>query len=160
MPDPRPPHPMSGSNPLPPEPDSVLTFLYAALHEPQNRARASLPRQIAVPLPGSIPSFDDVYGLSMTSALIDQSVLVICLTQEAKMGWMQRLREQTSSAAALDLIDGQLAEFADWRSFFCRNRYDVTVLHGARSALQEQTLSLAHVKRLVGAVPEGLIVLA
>ena len=135
-------------------------FSHAPYTEIRSGDQASSPRQIAVPAPGLIPSFDDVFGLAVTSALFDQTVLVICTTEQVLTNWRRRLQERARPVAGLELLDGQFAWSANWRAFFCSRSYEITVLHGLRSAFQDQSLPLSYTRRLVDAVPAGLIVLA
>ncbi len=116
--------------------------------------------QIAVPEDGRAPGFDNVYALATTSALLDQSVLVICLTEEPLTEWQRRLQERARPLEGLTLVDGCFGWSANWRAFFSQKTYDVIVMHGIHAALQEQRIPLSYAKRLVDAVPKGLIVLA
>lgn len=116
--------------------------------------------QIAVPANGSSPNFDNVYTLAVTGALLDQEVLVVCLTDETLTGWRRRLQARRQPLEGLALVDGQFGWSADWRAFFSSKAYDITVMHGIYAALKEQNIPISYARRLVDAVPRGLIVLA
>jgi hypothetical protein len=134
--------------------------LHAPYTDRRSGDQASPRRQIAVPAPGSIPSFDGVFSLALTSALLDGTVLVICMTEQVLTSWRRRLQQHARPVEGLALLDGRYAWSANWRAFFHSRAYDVTVLHGIRSGLQDQSLPLSYAERLVDAVPAGLIVLA
>jgi len=85
---------------------------------------------------------------------------VVCLTDEMLTGWRRRLQERGRPLDGLALVDGQFGWSADWRAFFCRKAYDITVMHGIHAALKEQRIPPSYARRLVDAVPRGLIVLA
>lgn len=116
--------------------------------------------QIAVPEDGQAPGFDNVYALVTTSALLDQSVLVICLTEELLADWRRRLQERARPLEGLTLVDGRFGWSANWRAFFQRKSYDITVMHGIHAALREERIPPFYARRLVDAVSQGLIVLA
>lgn len=116
--------------------------------------------RIAVPEDGRVPSFDSVYALAVTSALLDQSVLVICLTEELLADWQRRLQERSRPLDGLTLVDGRFGWSANWRPFFQHRSYDITIMHGIHAALKEQNIPISYAKRLVDAVSCGLIVLA
>jgi hypothetical protein len=121
----------------------------------------SLPRRrIAIPAPSSTPRFEGVFSLAVTSALLGQTVLVICMTEQVLTDWEQRLRMRPRPIERLELVDGRRAWSAEWRALLCKRHHDVTVLHGVRSALQDQSLPVSHAKLLVSALPAELIVLA
>lgn len=117
-------------------------------------------RRIATPATDAIPSFDNVFASALTSALFDQSVVVICMTEELLTDWRQRLQERARPVEGLTLLDGRCGWSADWRAFFHTRSYDITVLHGIHRALQDHDLPLSYARRLAYAVPRGLIVLA
>lgn len=123
-------------------------------HEAERRLR------IAVPEDGQAPGFDNVYALATTSALLDQSVLVICLTEELLADWRRRLQERARPLEGLTLVDGRFGWSANWRAFFQHESYDITVMHGIHTALREERIPPSYARRLVDAVPRGLIVLA
>lgn len=154
------------SQPLPvgPSPAAVPFSDFASAcrtgAQPGNGHEAESLLQIAVPASGSVPSFDNVYALAANSALLDQSVLVICLTEELLTGWRRRLRERVRPLDGLTLVDGCFGWSANWRTFCQHKSYDITVMHGIHVALREQNIPISYAKRLVEAVPRGLIVLA
>lgn len=144
---------------------TVVSFLGSAsgrrtdsLADNSYGAESSL--RIAVPTAGSAPSFDNVYTLAVTGALLDQEVLVVCMTDEMLAGWRRRLRERSWPLEGLTLLDGQFGWSVNWRAFFCYRSYDITVMHGIHVALKEQRISPSYAGRLVNAVPSGLLVLA
>jgi len=151
--------PLTGQ-PLAAGPTAQPIFLHAPYNEIRSAGQAGPPLQIAVPAPGRVPSFDGVFSLAVTSALFDQEVLVICMTEQVLTSWRLRLQQRARPVEGLALLDGRYAWSANWRAFFYSRAYDVTVLHGVHSALQDQSLPLSYTERLVDAVPAGLIVLA
>ena len=60
--------PLTGQ-PFTADPTALPIFLHAPYTDLRSGDPASPPRQIAVPTPGSIPSFDGVFSLAVTSAL-------------------------------------------------------------------------------------------
>lgn len=141
-------------------PTAEPIFLHAPYTENPGGGQAAPPLRIAVPAPGTTPSFNGVFSLALTSALLDQSVLVICMTEPILANWRRRLQERSRPVEGLELLDGRCAWSANWRAIFCQRTCDVTVLHGVHSALREQSLPLSYARRLVDTVPFGLIVLA
>lgn len=154
------------SHPLPasPEPAAVPSSDLAAalLTDPQpgNGHKAEGRLRIAVPEDGKVPSFDSVYALATASALLDQSVLVICLTEELLTDWRRRQQEGSRPLDGLTLVDGRFGWSANWRAFFQHKSYDITIMHGIHTALREKRISPSYARRLVDAVCRGLIVLA
>ena len=142
------------------DPTTSSVFLHAGYVEEGAAARSGSSRRIAVPPPGAVPSFDQVFGLALVGAHFDQAVLVIYMTEQVLNGWQCRLEERAGPVDGLDLLDGRFAWSVDWKAFFGSKRYDVIVLHGVLSALQTLSLPFSYVKRLVEAVPAGLVVLA
>jgi hypothetical protein len=82
------------------------------------------------------------------------------MTEQVLTDWEQRLRMRPRPIERLELVDGRRAWSAEWRALLCKRHHDVTVLHGVRSALQDQSLPVSHAKLLVSALPAELIVLA
>jgi hypothetical protein len=115
--------------------------------------------RIAVPAGGSAPGFASICALAVTSAHLDQEVLVVCLTEEALAGWRCWVQEHIQPLG-LAVVDGQFGWSVNWRAFFSQKAYDMTVMHGIHVALREQNFPLSYAKRLVNSVPRGLIVLA
>lgn len=152
--------PLFTGRPLAAGPTPQPIFLHAPYADIGSDDQAPPRRQIAVPAPGTSPSFDGVFSLAVTSALLDQTVLVICMTEQILTGWQRKLQERARPVDGLELLNGQYAWSANWYAFFCRKAYDVTVLHGMRSALQDQSLPLSYARRLLDAVSARLIVLA
>lgn len=154
------PHPLPGG----PAPTGVPVSDRASMHRinppPPNGHGTASPLQIATPANGSPPSFDNVYALVVTSALLDQEVLVVCLTDETLAGWRRRLQERVRSLDGLTLVDGRSGWSANWRTFFQHRSHDITVMHGIPVALKEQNIPISYAKRLVDSIPSGLIVLA
>ncbi len=144
----------------PPTSVSMTTPLSDSVSSTEAAAEAVPGRQVAVPAAGVVPGFDNVFSLALTAALFDQAVLVICMTDEAMMGWQQRLAERGRPVEGLTLLDGRFAWSVNWRAFFRMKCYDITVLHGIHAALADQTVPRSYADRLVDAVPAGLIVLA
>ena len=142
------------------DPTTSSVFLHTGYVESGIPSRMRSSCRIAVPPPGTVPTFEQVFGLALVGAHFEQSVLVIYMTERALNGWHDRLEEQARPVDGLDLLDGRFAWSVDWRAFFGRKRYDVIVLHGVLSALQTLSLPFSYVKRLVEAVPAGLVVLA
>ncbi len=153
-------HPlMAGANPAA-VPSSDLTAILLTDPPSGNGHEAERRLQIAVPEDGQAPGFDNVYALATTSALLDQSVLVICLTEELLTDWQRRLQERAGPLEGLTLVDGRFGWSANWRAFFQHKHYDITVMHGIHTALKEERIPTFYARRLVDAVPRGLIVLA
>lgn len=154
------------SLPLPvgPAPTSVPPSGFATIpltDPPSGNGHESARRlRIAAPENGKVPGFENVYALAVTSALFDQSVLVICLTEELLTDWRRRLQERTRPLDGLTLVDGRFGWSANWRIFFQHRSYDVTVIHGIHAALKEENIPISYAKRLLGSIPSGLIVLA
>ncbi len=69
-----------------------------------------------------MPGFDNVYVLAATSALLDQSVMVICRAEELLTDWPRRLPERTSPLDGLILADGRFGWSVNWRAFFLTSR--------------------------------------
>ena len=143
-----------------PAPAPALASVPRTVPPPSNGHGAAPPLQIATPTNGSPPSFDNVYALAVTSALLDQEVLVVCLTDETLTGWQRRLQERVRALDGLTLVDGRFGWSANWRTFFQHRRHDITVMHGIHAALKEQNIPISYAKRLVDSIPSGLIVLA
>ncbi|MGC8780234.1 MAG: hypothetical protein ACP5UQ_05135 [Anaerolineae bacterium] len=125
-----------------------------------NSHKAEATLRIAVPEDGRAPGFDNIYAVAVASALLDQSVLVICLTDELLADWRRRLQERGRPLDGLTLVDGRFGWSANWRAFFQHRSYDITVMHGIHTALQEQRIPRPYAIRLVDAVSKGVIVLA
>ncbi len=116
---------------------------------------------MAIPAPGKQPVFEEIAGIALASALgCNQSVCVLCLTQEVLIRWTLRLEEFSAPVTVLDVLNTNRATLADWRDFLRDQAYDVTILHGAQSELQANRLSIGYVKALMDAVPSGLVVVA
>lgn len=126
---------------------------------PRNGCRTAASRQIAVPAGGSAPGFASVCALAVTSAHLDQEVLVVCLSEEVLAGWRGWVWEHIQPLG-LAVVDGQFGWSVNWRAFFSQKAYDMTVMHGIHVALKEQDFPISYAKRLVNSVPRGLIVLA
>lgn len=146
------------SHPLPASPSPVAVPVSPAASVHPREAESSL--QVAVPASGTAPSFDNVYALAVTGALLDQSVVVICLTEESLMDWRRRLQARVRPLDGLTLVDGRFGWSANWRAFFQHKPHDITVVHGIHVALKEQNIPISYAKRLVDSIPSGLIVLA
>lgn len=154
------------SNPTPVNPSPVIVPIShsASAHRadppPRNGCRPTSPLQIAVPASGSAPGFASIYTLAVTSANLDQEVLVVCLTGEALADWSSQLQERTQPIDGLAVVDGQFGWSINWRAFFSQKVYDITMMHGLHTALREHSIPVSYAKRLVDSVPRGLIVLA
>jgi hypothetical protein len=148
------------SHPPTDNPVAEPTSEVAPSAEKQPAAQASQARRVAIPECDSIPSFDNVFALAVTSALLDQTVLVVCMTEEVLRNWQHHLKLRAKPVEGLTLLDGQFAWSADWRAFFHSRNYDVAVLHGIHAALQDRSLPLSYAKRLADAVRTPLIILA
>lgn len=154
----------SSSLPVAPSPITVPIFHSASAHRadppPRNGHPAASPLRIAVPAKGSTPDFASVYALAVTSAHLDQEVLVVCLTNETLAAWRDRLQSYTRPLDGLAVVDGQFGWSVNWRAFFAQKAYDITVMHGIHTALKDQRIQLSYASRLVDSVPRGLVVLA
>lgn len=117
-------------------------------------------QRIAIPAQGEIPSFDRIYSLAMTAALLDQATVVVCLTEEILTLWRHRLQKRVWPIDGLELVDGRFGWSADWRPFFRSRHHDIVFLHGLLSALQDQSIPPSYAQRLVSAASAGLIILA
>lgn len=157
----RSPHrPLLADQPRVSGPTSQSTSKYASHTKMTSKDWALPTRRIAVPADDSPPSFDNVFSLALTSALFDQAVLVICMTEEILTDWRRRLQERARPVDGLALVDGRFGWSADWRAFFHTRSDDVTVLHGIHSALADQSIPRSYADRLVNAVTSDLIILA
>ena len=116
-------------------------------------------KSLAVPAPGTSPTFDDVADIALTTAFFEQSVCVMCLTQELLERWMFKLDAFDASVALLDMLDANRATLSDWETYLSGQSYDIVVLHGVRAELQTGCLSVSYVKSLMDAIPSGLVML-
>jgi len=118
-------------------------------------------KSLAVPAPGKQPSFEEVAGIAIASAMVcNQSVCVLCLTQQLLERWMQELEELAVPITLLDVVNTNRATLADWKELLSGNAYNVTVLHGTYRELRANRLSVGYVKALVDAVSSGLVIVA
>ncbi len=118
-------------------------------------------KYLAIPAPGKRPVFEEIAGIALASALVcKQSVCVLCLTQEVLKRWSLRLEEFFAPVTVLDVLNTNCATLVDWEDFLRGYAYDVTILHGARSELRANNLSIGYIKALVDAVPSGLVIVA
>jgi hypothetical protein len=154
------PYPLPGGPASTGDPVSDRAAVPRTNPPPPNGHGIPSPLRIAMPADGSLPSFDNVYALAITSALLDQEVLIVCLTDETLAGWRRRLQERDSALEGLTLVDGRSGWSANWRTFFQRRSYDITVLHGIHVALKEQNIPIPYAKRLMDSIPTRLVVLA
>jgi hypothetical protein len=128
---------------------------------PTNNPAVQATKPLAIPAPGSRPRFEEVTAIALMAAEIcDQSVCVLCLTQETLQSWIRRLEEFSAPVILLDVLNTNRATLADWKALLSEQSYDVTILHDAQSELQANRLSVGYVKELVDAVPSGLVVVA
>jgi hypothetical protein len=96
----------------------------------------------------------------MGASFGEQSVCVLCLTQELLERWMRELEQLSAPITLLDVLNTNRATLADWKEMLGSHAYDVTVLHGACAELRAGRLSVGYVKVLVDAVPSGLVMVA
>lgn len=118
-------------------------------------------KYLAIPTPDKRPVFEEVAGIALASAMVcNQSVCVLCLTQELLERWMCHLEKLSTPITLLDVVNTNRATLADWQELLSSNAYDVTVLHGTCQELQANRLSVSYVKALVDAAPSGLVIVA
>lgn len=144
--------PCSGSTPNPVPPDSVQV-------EKSVVQRVS-PRQIAVPAPGRLPSFQEMFDIAVIGALHGQRVVVICMTRAISDDWQLWLARMGMPLPELEVLDARAACRIRWESFFSSRSYDMVIVHGVRGAFGADTATPTYVEQMVNAVPTGLIVLA
>jgi hypothetical protein len=117
-------------------------------------------KSLAIPAPGRRPTFYEVANIALVSAAVwDQSVCVMCLTQEVLERWLCRLGEFPAPVALLEVLNTNRATLNDWEAFLSSQTYDITVLHGVQSELRAKRLSCGYVRALIDAVPSGLVVM-
>ena len=81
-------------------------------------------KSLAVPAPGRKPTFDEVANIALVSAAnCDQSVCVICLSQEVLECWMCRLLEFPAPVTRLDMLNTNRATLNDWKAFLSNQTY-------------------------------------
>lgn len=152
------------SSPVVPSAISIPIAHSTAAHRadppPRNGHSTAAPLQIAVPTGDAAPDFASIYALAVTGAGLDQETIVVCLTDETIAGWRSRLQERSHALDGLTVVDGRFGWSVNWRAFFSQKTYDITVMHGLHTALRQESLPVSYAKRLLDAVPRGLIVLA
>ena len=118
-------------------------------------------KSLAIPAPGRKPTFEEVANIALVSATVgNQSVCVMCLTQEVLERWTCRLGEFPAPITLLDVLNTNRATLNDWKAFLSSQTYDITVLHGIQSEFRAKRMSVGYVKALINAVPLGLVVIA
>jgi hypothetical protein len=96
----------------------------------------------------------------MGASFGEQSVCVLCLTEELLEGWISELEDLSAPITLLDVLNANRATLVDWEELLGSHAYDVTVLHGACTELRAGRLSAGYVKVLMDAVPSGLVIVA
>lgn len=156
--------PSPTSFPVVPSPISIPIAHSTAAHRtdppPRNGHATAGLLQIAVPAGDAAPDFASIVALAVTGASLDQETIVVCLTDETLAGWRNRLQEHFHALEGLTVVDGRFGWSVNWRALFCQKVYDITVMHGLREALQQESIPISYAKRLLDVVPRGLIVLA
>jgi hypothetical protein len=118
-------------------------------------------KSLAIPAPGKRPSFDQVAAIALMGAITcNQSVCVLCLTQDLLERWMCQLEEFPAPVTLLDVVGNNRATLKDWKELLSSHACDLTILHGACVELRANRLSVGYVKALVDAVPSGLVMIA
>jgi hypothetical protein len=114
---------------------------------------------IAVPPSEAIPSFDTLFNLALGSVLSGLAVLIVCMTEELRTSWEQRVHERAGPVGGLAFLDGRLARSDEWRRFLAGRRYAVIIIHGILAGLQDQSVLLSHAIQLVDVLPTELVIL-